>query len=345
MQTTPVTARPLPPGQQLVAPGKWPIMGERGPRRDESPWQVTVCGAVGHRFTLSLDELQALPAREQTVDIHCVTRWSKPRVRFAGVPLTALVDRAQPAPDAKFVSLIARSDRQHSTSLPLADALALDALVALEVEGQPLPVEQGGPVRLVVPGRYFYKSLKWLERIELLAEDRLGYWESSAGYHNTADPWREERYIAATLSPAELRSILATRDWQGRHLLSLSAAGHDLDGLQAQQALLRNADFRECSLKGASFAGANLTNARFQQAGLRDADFQDADLEGANFEGADLRGASLQAASFLATTFCVPDAPHRGARLDATTRVAQHAWDQLAPAQQDYLRQQLQSRA
>src|SRR5204863_743217 len=137
---------------------------EREPRADDAPWSVTVAGAVGRPRTYSLAELRALPQIQRTIDVHCVTRWSKLGARFSGVPLADLLHPAEVHPAAQFISFIARSDRAHSTSLPLADAVRLQTLVALTYEDAPLPVEHGGPVRTIVPGRYFYKSLKWLER-------------------------------------------------------------------------------------------------------------------------------------------------------------------------------------
>jgi hypothetical protein len=317
-------------------------MGERAPRLDDSPWSVSVDGAVGRPRTFSLDELRSFPQVNETLDVHCVTRWSRLHVRFRGVPLAILLERAEPSPEACFVSFVARTDRSHSTSLMLADALALGALVALEMEGAPLPTERGGPVRMLVPGRYFYKSLKWLERIELLAQDHLGYWESTAGYHNTADPWRQERYVAAGISPAEARQALHARDFRGRHLLSLRAEGRDLAALVAQDALLRDADFRGCNLAGAKFDRANLTNAHFQGASLVGASLRGADLEGADFSGADLRGACLIGASLLGTSFWDPASSHTaGARVDRTTAIDQTALSDLAPAQSAFLERAL----
>ncbi|MEX2112602.1 MAG: molybdopterin-dependent oxidoreductase [Pirellulales bacterium] len=321
----------LPPGQQLVAPGKWPSMGERSPRADNSPWVVRVCGAVSRPATYTLDELRAIDRVEQTIDLHCVTRWSKLGVRFAGVPLASVVERAAPKAGAAFVSFVARSDREHSTSLALSDALALGALVALEAEGSPLPQDRGGPVRAVVPGRYFYKSLKWLERIELLTTDRLGYWEATAGYHNLADPWREERYIAPNLSKVEAQAILARRDLTGSELLGLDAPGCDLAGLNARGAQLRNADFRETRLRGACFDRANLTNAHLQRADLTDASLRDADLQGVDFAGADLRGACLLGASFVGAT--LGSTPADTVVVDARTQFSRSCLDELAPEQ------------
>lgn len=326
----------LPPGQQLVAAGKWPLMGERAPAAGSAPWRVSIDGLVARPLELSLEQLRISPLSEQVVDIHCVTRWSKPGVRFRGVPLAELLADAQPTSEAKFVSFVARSDRRHSTSLLLSEANALGSLVALEAEGKPLDTAHGGPVRLVVPGRYFYKSLKWLERIELLPQDRLGFWESTAGYHNHADFRQEERYLVSEISAADARAILEQRDIRGRDLLGLRAAGLDLGTLRADGALLRNADFRGCNLAGARFDGANLTNAHFENARLQGASFRDADLEGANFAGADLSSACLLAASLIATSFVNEDSS-AGATFDASTEFLAAGLIDLTPLQQAYL--------
>jgi hypothetical protein len=215
--------------------------------------------------------------------------------------------------------------------------MRLDALVALRYDGQPLESEHGGPVRVVVPGRYFYKSLKWLARIELLADDRLGYWEAVAGYHNQADPWLEQRYIAPALTKRQAAAVLASRDFRGFDLRGLDARGRNLEALQAAGALLRNADFRGCKLQRADLAGANLSNARLQQADLRGASLAGADVEGADFSGADLRGADCRGASLLGTTF-VDEARSLSAVLDGSTRFNKDGLDALAPLQADFVR-------
>jgi hypothetical protein len=263
---------------------------------------------------------------ERVVDIHCVTRWSKLGARFGGVELRALIEACGPLPEARFLSFVARSERNHSTSLPLADALNLGALVALTYEGSPIEEAHGGPVRVVTPGRYFYKSLKWLERIEVLAEDRLGFWEAEAGYHNGADPWREQRYIVRDIDPRILRAALESRDFRGRDFLGLDARGRDLSGLNATGALLRNADFCGAKLNTARFDSANLSNAHLEGADLREASFWGTDLEGADFSGADLRGADLAGASLFGATFT-------DAVVDATTRVDPDSLESLAPEQ------------
>lgn len=275
-----------------------------------------------------------MPQTRQVIDIHCVTRWSKLAVEFAGVSLQTLLVEARPTPGARYVSFVARSQRGHSTSLPLKDALELNALIALEADGRPLDELHGGPIRVVVPGRYFYKSLKWLERIELLAVDRLGYWEAVAGYHNTADPWQEQRYMAPGLSRQQMHAVLASRDFSGRDLRSLDARDHELTGLQARESLLRDADLRGARLASACFDQANLSNAHFADADLRGASFVTADVEGADFSGADLRGANFSGASFVGATFFDESSGERlAAVIDRSTLIEPAAIEQLAPPQ------------
>jgi DMSO/TMAO reductase YedYZ molybdopterin-dependent catalytic subunit len=336
--------RQLPPRQHVAAPGKWPLVGEKLPRASSEAWTVSVTGLIARPCVWSLHELQAMPQVERSIEIHCVTRWSMLGTRFSGLPLRALLDLAGTLPAARYVSFVARSERNHSTSLPLATALELDALIALSWQGKPMETAHGGPVRVVVPGRYFYKSLKWLERIELLADDRLGYWEREAGYHNVADPWLEQRYVAADLDARTVRELLAKRDFSGRSLTGLEAARLDLTGLDARGALLRNVNFRDTKLSGARFDGANLSNAHLEGADLRRASFgsylgKDADVEGASFQGADLRGTDFSGASLFGVTFCGEDAAadSRAARIDATTKIDAAGLDQLAPAQREFV--------
>ena len=293
----------LPPNQHLTAPGKWPVVGGKQPRMgDDSPWTVTVSGLVETPRAFTLPDLRHLPNVARTVDIHCVTRWSRLGVRFSGVPLAVLLDLCKPLPEARVISFVARTHRNHSTSLPLTDALELETLVALTHQGEPLEMTHGGPVRTVVPGRYFYKSVKWLERIELLAEDRLGYWEAEAGYHNHADPWQEERYIAPDVTALDLKRLLQERDISGRDLRGVRAEGRNLAGLKAVGALLRDGRFEGANLAGADFTGANLSNAHLQGADLTGAKFTGADVEGAAFEGAILTNADFAGASLFGTT-------------------------------------------
>lgn len=330
----------LPPNQQLAAPDKFPVVGEKFPRANNTPWTLTVTGLVAVPQTWTLAELLAMPQETHVIDVHCVTRWSKPAMTFTGISLSRILDLAQPLSEAQFLSFVARSERNHSTSLPLADALTLGTIIAFTINGQPLTTEHGAPMRTVVPGRYFYKSLKWLETMELLAEDRLGYWESESGYHNVADPWREERYIAPAWNRQALQKALAERNFRSQDFRSLAAARLDLSGLNAFDALLRDADFRHAVLVRACFDRANLSNAHLENADVRDATFRDADVEGANFCGADLRGADFTGASLFGATFC-PE-PHdttnaRPAQIDPTTRILPAALDKLTPHQREFV--------
>jgi DMSO/TMAO reductase YedYZ molybdopterin-dependent catalytic subunit len=338
----------LPPRQQLAAPGKWPLVGERVPRVSTAPWTVSCTGLVTKKLLWTLDELNAQPLVERKIDIHCVTRWSMPQARFGGLPLSALLEQAGPLPIARFVNFIARSERNHSTSLPLQTALDLQAFVALTHEGRPIETAHGGPVRVIVPGRYFYKSIKWLECIELRAQDQLGYWEGEAGYHNEADPWKEQRYIASQLDAKTVRELLSSRNFAGRSLMGIEVGGLDLTGLDARGALLRNADFRGAKLVGARFDGANLSNAHLEGADLREASFgrhqgQPADLEGASFQGADLRGVDMRGASFFGATFgsTAGESVSEPARLDASTLIEPGSLEQLTPSQRDFVEQAL----
>jgi DMSO/TMAO reductase YedYZ molybdopterin-dependent catalytic subunit len=329
----------LPPNQHLAAPGKWPVVGEKAPRQgDERLWTVTVAGRVEREVTLTLAEIDALPQAERVLDIHCVTRWSRRAVRFGGVLLATVLDLACPLPDARFVSFVARSDRNHSTSLPLADALQLGVLIARTHEGDPLETIHGGPVRTVTPERYFYKSVKWLERIELRTEDRLGYWEAEAGYHNRADPWTEERYLAPSVTRQQMDRLLRLRDISGDDLRGVDASGRDLHGLKAIGAKLRDARLENADLSGADFTAANLSNARLNGADLRNAVLFGADCEGADFAAADLRGADLTGASLFGATFRAAETDTDGATLDRTTRVDDAALSALAPIQETYVR-------
>lgn len=328
----------IPPGQQLAAPGKWPFVGERSPGDQPDVWTVEIRGLVHFSRSWTLDQLLGRPRIERSIDIHCVTRWSILDSSWSGVRLLDLLQESSPWPSARFVSFIAHSPRDHDTSLPLDEIATLDPLVAFTRNGHPLTVEHGGPVRLIVPGKYFYKSIKWLRAIELLVEDRLGYWEATAGYHNGADPWREQRYLAPDLDRQEAARLLADRDLHDRSLRSLDAVGRDLTGLRASGALLRDANFARSILRGADFTRANLSNARLEGADLRGASLRDADVEGADFRGADLRGADFCGASLLGVTFVNEDGTTHAARGDSDTRFTPERIVDLAPVQADWVR-------
>ena len=330
--------RRLPPGQQLVAPGKWPYVGEREPASSDRPWSLSIEGLVKHPRSFSIPDLWALSQTEKSVDIHCVTRWSKFDAQFSGVLLTDLLDMCGVLPGAKFVSFVARSARLHSSSLPLQDACNLGVLIATHYEGNVLASEHGGPLRGIVPDRYFYKSVKWLERILVLAEDQLGFWESESGYHNVADPWLEQRYIAGAISKREAESLISSRDFRNRDLLSIDVSHRDLVGLRAERAIMRNANLEKTQLLDARFCEANLSNACFRSADLRNASFRKSDLEGADFSGADLRSADLSGASLFGASFCQVDEQGRVsqiARFDQETKIDDESVSALTALQQE----------
>jgi DMSO/TMAO reductase YedYZ molybdopterin-dependent catalytic subunit len=180
----------VPPGQYLTQ--QFPVL-QAGPVHHvkTDSWTLTLSGLIEPRRVLSWEELLELPAAEQTSDIHCVTRWTKLDTHWKGVPIGALLEGSTISPDAKHV--VVHAERDWTTNLPLEELLRDDVLVAYEYEGRPLSDDHGGPVRLVVPRLYFWKSAKWLQGIEFVTEQRLGYWES-VGYHELGDPWLEQRY-------------------------------------------------------------------------------------------------------------------------------------------------------
>ena len=181
----------LPPGQYLTE--KWPVLhaGDVPDYADLTTWSFRVFGEVEQELELSWEELAALPRKENVQDIHCVTRWSRFDAQFEGIHWRELAKLCRPKPSARYA--IAHSEAGYTANVPLAFLEADDALLATHADGEPLTPEHGYPLRLIVPGKYFWKSAKWLRGIELSAFDRPGFWERY-GYHNDADPWQEERY-------------------------------------------------------------------------------------------------------------------------------------------------------
>ena len=180
----------LPPGQYFTE--KWPVLhaGEV-PDVDVGAWRLEISGEVEQPLSLGFDALKELPATEVSTDIHCVTRWSRFDARFKGVHWRELARLCEPKPTANFA--IAHAEAGFTANVPLAALEDPNALIAYEADGEPLTPEHGGPVRLVIPTKYFWKSAKWLTGIELSSIDKPGFWERY-GYHNNADFWQEERY-------------------------------------------------------------------------------------------------------------------------------------------------------
>ena len=185
------TAR-IPPGQSRTK--KWPVLDASGaPQIDIAQWRFRMYGLVAKTLEWNWEEFSRLPRRKVFADFHCVTRWSRLGNLWEGVTTQELVRAAGGAlPDAKFV-LVHGLDRGWTTNLPLEDFLAEDSLVAILHDGEPISAEHGGPARLIVPRLYAWKSAKWVTGVELMAQDRAGFWEVN-GYHMRGDPWRQERY-------------------------------------------------------------------------------------------------------------------------------------------------------
>jgi DMSO/TMAO reductase YedYZ molybdopterin-dependent catalytic subunit len=183
-------AERLPPGQREVR--NWPVL-DLGvqPKIDLKLWRLTIDGLVEKPVTLDWQVFQDLPQSEAVSDIHCVTAWSRYDNRWRGVLVKDLLELVRPRPEAQFV--LFQSYDTYTTNLPLGEFAVPEALLATHWEGEPLSVEHGGPLRVVVPQLYFWKSAKWLKRITFAAEDQPGFWEVR-GYHNHGDPWEEERY-------------------------------------------------------------------------------------------------------------------------------------------------------
>ena len=180
----------VPPGQTVTS--GFPVLHVGDvPRFNPLTWRLGFYGLVENPYELSLDELRAEPSVEWRGDIHCVTRWSKKDTIWRGTSFKRLVERAQPMPEAKFV--IQHADNAYTTNLPLEAMLGDEVLVAWEFDGSALEPIHGGPVRMLVPKLYFWKSAKWINKIEFAAQDKPGFWEQR-GYHNDADPWKEQRY-------------------------------------------------------------------------------------------------------------------------------------------------------
>jgi DMSO/TMAO reductase YedYZ molybdopterin-dependent catalytic subunit len=189
----------LPPGQ--IRTQKWPVLHYGVvPSVDLATWRFRVNGAVERPFELTWDELYSLPRQETACDIHCVTRWSRYDNLFEGVSVHGLLQRAGVRVEAGFA--LVHAEQGYTTNLPLEDLDQPGNLLAFGYNGEPLPPEHGGPIRLLVPHLYFWKSAKWVRGIEVLEQDMPGFWEEN-GYHMRGDPWQEERY--GRPDPARMR--------------------------------------------------------------------------------------------------------------------------------------------
>ena len=180
----------LPPGQRLVR--DWPVL-DLGIQPDVTPqkFRLDIDGAVENRVSLNLTEFMALPQTESVSDMHCVTQWSRYDNRWKGVSAIDVLDLVKPAKEAKFV--VFQSFDGYTTNIRLDQFAQPDVFLVHEWEGKPISRAHGGPVRMLVPKLYLWKSAKWLRRVQFTISDHPGFWETR-GYHNNGDPWLEERY-------------------------------------------------------------------------------------------------------------------------------------------------------
>jgi len=189
----------LPPGQVLTE--RFPILHEgEVPAYDLATWSLRLFGTLANPVELTYADLQALPQRSLQCDIHCVTRWSKFDTRWSGVHLQDLLLALDIRPTSSFV--MAHADHDYQTNLRLDDLLHPDSLLATHYDGQPLTAQHGWPLRLVVAGRYFWKSAKWLRGLEFTDQEQPGFWERN-GFHLHADPFIEQRFSGDALDIAE----------------------------------------------------------------------------------------------------------------------------------------------
>jgi len=185
-------ANRLPPGQYETR--DFPVLSAGPtPHTPLAKWDFTIRDTDGHAVRWTWDEFQKLPKETPTVDIHCVTKWSKFDTKWEGVSVDTLLDAAFKGGVHAGSFVVAFCDGGYTTNLPADDVTGGKAWVAYGYDGAPLPPEHGGPARLLVPHLYFWKSAKWVRGLQLLPRDQQGFWEQ-LGYHDRGDPWREQRY-------------------------------------------------------------------------------------------------------------------------------------------------------
>ena len=326
-----MTTHDLPPGQ--IETQRFPVVGERVPSAElasSEDWFLKIHGLVDRPMTLRYEDYERRNQSDLTFDVHCVTSWTRLATTFTGVPLSDLLDEVRPHDDAVFISFTSFSDRGHHTSLPLSFARDNSWLVH-SVDGEPLETAHGGPVRVVTPGKYFYKSIKWVKTVELLTHDRLGWWETNSSYHNNADPRAgDERFTTGSLRPDQLERFLSAArydKYRGRVLLGLDLRRWQPATEDLRRLYLKNCDLSGLDLSGSDLRESNLSLSRMTGALLRGADLSGSDLEGADFTGADLRNADLSGTALSAARF-------DGARVEGSR--FEGSWG-LVESQQSYL--------
>lgn len=302
----------VPPGQTVTR--KFPVTGESSCGCELTPENYRLYLRLpDNSYELTLDQILSLPQETHTVDIHCVTSWSKLDTSFSGIRLKTLFQAMEiPIPEEyPFIRFSAYSTRNHDTSLPTTFALENSWLV-WAIDGSPLTPQHGYPLRLLTPSRYFYKSLKWIQSIEFLELDQKGFWERTSAYNNSGIPQLEERFDAITLNSSE--DILAFKnrtsfiDLQNVSppvvFLKLPLSNWKPLCLNLQKLHIKASKFDHAQLQNADFSDANLTLSSFRGANLQGAQFLRTDLEGVDFTGADLTGALFADNPMSATKFC-----------------------------------------
>jgi len=180
----------IPPGQHEDK--SWPVLHAGSvPKMDIKDWKFRIGGLVEEDLELSFQDFMALPRVKVFSDIHCVTTWSRLNNLWEGVSTSTIKELVNIRPEARYV--LVHAYKNFTTNLSLEDFFVKDVLLATKHNNIVLSRDHGGPVRLIVPRLYFWKSAKWVTGLEFLAEDKRGFWESS-GYHNHGNPWKEERY-------------------------------------------------------------------------------------------------------------------------------------------------------
>jgi len=179
----------LPPGQRKT--GSFPVLSKGNTPKVDDDWSFTVSGAVEEEREFSAEAFKDLAPETQIQDFHCVTGWSKFDCEFTGLPFPELVDAVGVDPDAEHVMFHAHDG--YTTDLTLAECDRREVMFVWAFDGEPLPADHGGPLRVVTPHKYAYKGAKWVSGVEFLTDRELGYWEKR-GYSDSANPWNEERY-------------------------------------------------------------------------------------------------------------------------------------------------------
>ncbi len=208
----PELAKRIPPGQTLTV--KWPVLTYGAtPQFDPKRWDFRCFGLVEESVSWTWEEFLKLPRVEITSDVHCVTSWSKLDNRWEGVHIREIMSRVRLKPEV--TAVMVHADPDYTTNLTLEEFIQDDVLLALFHDGKPLPLDHGGPCRLVVPKLYFWKSAKWVRGFEFLDVNAPGFWEVN-GYHLHADPWKEERYSGQETRAMQQMRTEAARKLRGR---------------------------------------------------------------------------------------------------------------------------------